>query len=87
MSRDKDWRCLSRSHWESGWQLLNKKWPPRRHCDEKSDETIEKPCFSMLKRSNSWRKRRMDCFASLAITGGDPIFNNLLDGAVQLAPR
>jgi hypothetical protein len=49
-----------------------------RHCEEQSDEASQKPRFNMGERCVFWRKCRLDCFASLAMTGRESSFNDPL---------
>jgi hypothetical protein len=47
------------------------------HCEEQSDKANLKPRFNVVKRCASGRKCRLDCFASLAMTGRELFFNTL----------
>jgi hypothetical protein len=65
------------ANFKSDQQAVDK-LPTHRHCEEQSDEAIQKPRCNKHKRSCFWRKRRLDCFASLAMTGWESFFNGLL---------
>jgi hypothetical protein len=74
------------THWDITEQGVEKV-QTYRHCEERSDEAIQKLRFNMGKRSAFWRKCRLDCFALLAMTGQESFFNDLLEPDVFTRKR